>query len=175
MGGGNISELIIPVVILGVILYSALKGKDSYGVFCKGANKGLSLAMGILPYVGAMMIATGLLRDSGLMDKISEFLSPFFSRIGLPTGLIPLLLVKPFSGSGAISTLSDIYTVFGADSQTGIIASLIMGSTETVFYTSALYYGANGIKKTGYTLAVALLADTAAVITACMVYTLLYK
>ena len=173
--GGNISELIIPVLILGVILCSALRGVDSYSVFCKGAATGLELVVGILPYIGAMMIATGLLRDSGLLDKISIALSPLLSHIGLPSGLIPLLIVKPFSGSGAISALSDIYLTFGADSQTGIIASLIMGSTETVFYTAALYYGANGIKKTGYTLAVAILADIAAVITALGVYALLYK
>ena len=175
MGESNITELFIPIIILAIILHSALRGRDSYGVFCRGAKSGITLAVNILPYIGAIMIATGLLRDSGLLDEISAFLSPALSKIGLPSGVIPLLIIKPFSGSGAISTLSDIYSIYGADSQTGIIASLIMGSTETLFYTAALYYGANGIKKTGYTLFAALIADAIAILTACAVYTLLYK
>lgn len=131
---------------------------DLYAAFTEGAKEGLQSALQILPYLTATLIAVHILRDSGLLQKIYTFLAPAMNSIGLTEGVTPLLFIRPFSGSAALAVLTDILHQYGPDSRTGLLASTMMGSGETVFYTCALYLSAAQVKKSRYIIPVALAA-----------------
>lgn len=153
-----ISEGIIPIIIVGVVLYGWKKNVGVYDTFLVGAKKGFATVLNILPTLIGLMIAVGILRASGFLDFLAEILENIVGRFGVPTELIPIGLVKMFSSSAATGLLLDIYKEYGVDSTLGTMASIMMSSTETIFYTMSIYYMSVKITKTRWTLPGALVA-----------------
>ena len=161
MGG---FELVVPSLVVGIVLYAAAKRVDIFKTFVKGARENLIVAWEILPSLTALCLAVGMLRSSGAAELISNLLEPLTRLIGLPAECVPLALMRPVSGSGALSMLEELLSSHGPDSFVGRAASVLMGSTETTFYTVAVYFGATKIKRTRQTLPSALLGDLTAFI-----------
>lgn len=128
--------------------------------------KGLPVLLKVLPYLAAMLIAIRTLRDSGLIDRLTELLAPACGAVGMDAELLPLLLLRPFSGSAAMAALADLFESHGPDSGVGYTASVLMGSSETIFYEVALYFGAVGVRRTRFAVPVSLAAMAAGVLTA---------
>lgn len=160
----SVSAAILPLLFVALIVYALVRRVDVYEAFVEGAAEGLPVLLKILPYLAGMLIAIRTLRDSGLIDRLVSLLAPVSSRIGLDAALLPLLLLRPFSGSAAMASLADIFNQYGADSMIGYTASVLMGSSETIFYEVALYFGAVGVKKTRFAIPVSLAAMAAGVI-----------
>lgn len=159
-----ITKSIIPIIVVIIITYGMIKGKKVYEWFIEGAKEGLKVCVNIFPYLLAMIIAVNIFREAKLLDILNDIISPISSLMGLPKEIVPLVLVKPLSGSGALGILTDIVKTYGPDSYIGLIASVIMGTTETIFYTVTVYFGAVQIKKIRHTVWAAILADLTAVI-----------
>ncbi len=163
---GYISRSIIPVMLLVILIYGKLKGVRVYECFMEGVKDGLMITLKIFPYLLAMILAVTIFRESSAMDYLVKAVSPASKFIGLPPEVVPLVMVKPLSGSGALGIFAEILRKYGADSYIGRTSSIIMGSTETIFYTITVYYGAAGIKKIRHTLWAAAAAELTAVIVA---------
>lgn len=161
-----IIKALIPIIFLSIVIFGVLKGVKVYDCFVEGAKEGISICYRIFPYLLAMIVAVGIFRESRAMDCIISIITPFAKIIGIPPEVIPLILIKPLSGSGALGVFSETLNKYGTDSSIGRIASIIMGSTETIFYTLTVYYGAIKIKKIRHTLWAALMADVCAIIIA---------
>jgi len=159
-----ITKSIIPIIVVIIITYGMIKGRKVYEWYVEGAKEGLKVCLNIFPYLLAMIIAVNIFREAKLLDLLNNMISPVSGLIGLPKEIIPLVLVKPLSGSGALGILTDILKTYGPDSYIGLIASVIMGTTETIFYTITVYFGAVQIKKIRHTLWAAVLADLTAII-----------
>jgi spore maturation protein B len=161
------------MVILLILVYGYLKGVKVYDAFIEGARDGLMITFRILPYIAAMLLAVGMLRSSGGLDFMLNVLRPLTNTAGIPEEVVPLIIMKSLSGSGALGILADILKRFGADSFAGVLASIIMSSTETIFYTITVYFGSVGIKNIRHTLAAAVIADLAGVTAAVLICRLL--
>lgn len=161
-----ITRSIIPIIVLIIITYGMIKGRKVYEWFIEGAKEGLKVCVNIFPYLLAMIIAVQIFRESNLLDMLNNAVSPLCKLIDLPKEIVPLVLIKPLSGSGAMGVFTDILKSYGADSQIGLVASVIMGTTETIFYTITVYFGAVKIKKTRHTVWAAIMADMTAIIMA---------
>lgn len=148
-----LSEFMIPILIFYIVAMGLAKKKAVYEDFMRGAKEGLFLIGKIMPTMIAILVAVNVLRASGFLEFVSELLRPAAEKIHFPQALIPLSVMKIFSSSGAAGMLLDIYKEYGADSNIGKIGSLILSSTETIFYTISLYFVTAGIKKTRYTMA----------------------
>lgn len=157
---------IIPIIIGLIIIYGMFKGVKVYECFVEGAKDGIKICIKIFPYLLAMLVAVTIFRESKAMDYFIGIVKPVVNIIGLPPEVVPLAMVKPLSGSGAMGIFADTLKKYGADSYIGIVASIMMGSTETIFYTITVYYGAAGIKKIRHTLWAAVMADITAIIMA---------
>ncbi|GAA0728643.1 spore maturation protein [Clostridium malenominatum] len=168
------SNLVIPIIILLIVTYGVIKGVKVYECFIEGAKEGMSICVRIFPYLLAMILGVTVLRESKVLDYLIGFVNPVVKFIGLPGEVVPLVLIKPLSGSGALGVFTDVITNYGADSYIGRISSVIMGSTETIFYTLTVYFGAVGIKKIRHTLWAAILADVTATIVSVIVVTLIF-
>ena len=167
---------VIPLVISIIVGYGLIKGVDVFDLFLEGAKEGLMTAVRILPALVGLIAAVGMFRVSGGLDILSWALQPIGKLIGLPKEVLPLAMMRPISGSGAMALFIDLLREHGADSLTGRIASVMMGSTETTFYTIAVYYGAAGIKDTRHSVAAALAGDvTGFFMSAFMVRLLFYS
>lgn len=165
------TKSIIPIIVVIIVTYGMFKGRKVYEWFIEGAKEGLKVCLNIFPYLLAMIVAVHIFRESKLLDILNNLISPLTNFIGLPKEVTPLVLVKPLSGSGAIGVLTDILKTYGPDSKIGLISSVIMGTTETIFYTLTVYFGAVQIKKTRHTLWAAILADFVAIITSIFLVT----
>ena len=150
---------IVPAIFLGVLVLSLVRKKDAYAAFAKGAGAALELMAGVLPYLMAVMIACELFRVSGAAAAFSRFVSPALAPTGIPGELAELLLLRPLSGAGSLSVLENIYDVYGTDSFIGRCASVVYGSSETVFYVSAIYFSKSEIKRLRYAIPLALAAS----------------
>lgn len=150
---------IIPLVIVFILGYGLFKGVNVFDEFLVGAKEGIGTAVKIIPALIALLTCVGMFKVSGGLDVLTYAISPLTNLFHIPKEVIPLALLRPISGSGALCIYQDILAIHGANSMIGRIASVLMGSTETTFYTIAVYYGACSIKKTGYTVPAALLAD----------------
>ena len=159
-----LSDLMIPLILFYIVGFGLLMKGNIYEDFVQGAADGLKTVVKIMPTLIGLMTGVGIVRASGLLDKIGEFLGKFLDRLGFPGELVPLSIVKMFSSSAATGLLLDIYKKFGTDSRTGLIASLILSSTETIFYTMSVYFIAAKVTRTRYTLAGALLSTMAGTI-----------
>lgn len=164
-----LSKSIIPIILLVIISYGMIKGRKVYEWFIEGAKEGLKVCLNIFPYLLAMIIAVQIFKEAKLMDLLNNLIAPLGNLIGLPKELIPLTIIKPLSGSGAIGVFTDIIKSVGPDTRTGLIASVIMGTTETIFYTITVYFGAVKVKKIRHTLWAAIMADMSAIIMAIIV------
>ena len=153
-----LSDLMIPLIIFYIVGFGLLMKSNVYQDFVDGAKSGLKTVVQILPTLIGLMTVVGILRASGFLDMLSDILGNFTDRLGFPSQLVPLSLIKMFSSSAATSLLLDVYKQYGTDSQAGLIASLLLSSTETIFYTMSVYFVAAKITKTRYTLTGALLA-----------------
>jgi spore maturation protein B len=157
-----------------VVAYGMARGVKVYECFVEGAKDGLGICLRIFPYLLAMLVAVGIFRESKALDYLIQAVRPIVSFIGLPGEIVPLVLIKPLSGSGAVGIFTDILNQYGPDTFIGIVASIIMGTTETIFYTLTVYYGAVGIKKIRHTLWAAIMADLTAIIMAVTLTRLLF-
>lgn len=166
-----LTKSIIPIIVMVIITYGMFKGRKVYEWFIEGARDGLKVCLNIFPYLLAMLIAVNIFREAKLLDILNNLIAPIGSFIGLPKEVIPLTLVKPLSGSGAIGVLTDILKNHGPDTKIGLISSVIMGTTETIFYTLTVYFGAVQIKKIRHTLWSAILADLTAIIVSVFIVT----
>lgn len=160
----TISLYIIPTFIILIISNGLLKKAPVFDLFLEGAKDGLKTSVKILPSLIGLVTAIAMLRASGFFDILQTLISPLLSKINFPEEIIPLALVRPVSGSASLAVVQDIFNNYGPDSFAGRCASVIMGSTETTFYTLAVYFGYVKIKNTGYTLKCALLADLTGII-----------
>ena len=152
-----ISNLAMPFIILLIVAYGLIEKKKVFDVFLDGAKEGLSIVLSIFPTLVGLFVAIGALRSSGIIDLIVNFLSPVLEIIKFP--IMPLALLRPISGSSSIAIATDIMKNYGVDSNLGMIASTIMGSTETTLYTIAVYTSCVKIKKTRFVLVASLIAD----------------
>jgi len=151
------NSYLLPVLLLILLLAAALKKVPVYRAFCKGAGDAIPLATSLFPFLCAVMIMSELMRLSGVSRYLSELLSPALSLLGIPGELSPLLLMKPFSGSASLAMLSDILKANGTDSVISRCAAVVYGSSETVFYVTAVYFSGTGKRKFFFPVAVSLL------------------
>ena len=149
------------MILFWIIGYGLVSGVKVYETFLKGAKEGLRVVTGILPTLIGLMTAVGILRASGFFDLLGRLLSPVTRAVGLPAQLIPLLIVKMFSSSAATGLVLDIFKTCGPDSYAGLLTSILMSCTETIFYTMSVYFLAAKVTKTRYSLPGALLATLA--------------
>ena len=149
-------ELILPALMLMLLISAVIKHLPVYDLFVQGAKSGMRTAVDILPNLATMLCAISLLQASGLMEALSAWLAPATKLLRLPAETVPLVLLRPVSGSASLAMLENLFAQYGADSRTGLIASVIMGSSETIFYTVCVYMSAAGEKKTGYAIPCAL-------------------
>ncbi len=154
-----VSSFAVPAMIFGIILFGLIKRVNVYDCFVEGARKGVSSLFGIIAPLAGLTVAVSMLRASGVIDIIGNLLSPLLARAGMPAETLPLALLRPVSGSASLALVGDIFRNFGADSDTGNTASVMMGSTETTFYILTVYFGAVGVKSPKGALAAALIAD----------------
>lgn len=160
----QISNWIFLAFVAGIPLYGAIKKINVFDAFVTGAKQGFETSISILPYLIAMMVAIGMLRASGFFDLLNHVLAPVLSSLGMPSELVPLALVRPFSGSAATGVMAELIHENGGDSFISKTAATMMGSTETTFYVIAVYFGAAGIKRTRHAIPAGLLADLAGII-----------
>ncbi len=169
-----ISKLAIPLLILIFVGYGIIKKVKVYESFVDGAKEGFNIAVKIIPYLVAMLIAIGIFRAGGAMDWLILILKPITNLIGMPAEALPMALMRPLSGSGSLGLMTDIMKVHGPDSFIGILVSTIQGSTETTFYVLAVYFGAVNIKSTRHAVPVGLIADIAGILGALFIVRLLF-
>lgn len=160
------SAWILPLLLSGASLWGARRRVDVYDALVTGGKSGLQVAVSILPALAALLTAVYMLRASGAMDALAAVLSPVLGALGIPPETAALLLVRPVSGSGALAVGSQLMEQYGPDSAVGRTAAVMLGCSETTFYTVAVYFGAAGIRRTRYTIPAALTADLAAFIAA---------
>lgn len=159
-----ISSAAIPVMITLIILYGLKEKNNVFDTFLDGAKEGIEIVFKLFPTLIGIFLAVGALRSSGLIDFIVGLLSPVVEFLNFPSEIMPLALLRPISGSASMAVAVDIMQNYGVDTLTGIISSTIMGSTETTFYTIAIYTSCVGIKKTRRILFAALAADVAGMV-----------
>ncbi|SDO12070.1 spore maturation protein [Acetanaerobacterium elongatum] len=155
----SFSSFVIPLVILFIFCYGIYKNVDVFDEFVAGAKEGVTTTINVLPALIAIMTAIGMFKASGALDVLTNALEPLASLLQMPKEITPLMILRPISGSGALAFVEDILKNHGPDSMAGRIASVIMGSTETTFYTIAVYYSAAEIRKIRYTVPCSLTAD----------------
>ena len=153
------TDYLIPMILLLASALSLGKKENSYSLLLEGGAEGLRLLKDILPTLVLLLTAVELFRSSGAAELLQRFLSPFFSLLGIPVECALLVLVRPISGSAALAVGAELMAQYGVDSLVGRTAAVMLGSTETTFYTISVYFGAAGIKKTRYALPAALIAD----------------
>lgn len=168
-----LSDLMIPLLFFYIIGFALLMKKNIYNDFVTGAFDGLKTVVKIMPTLIGLMTGVGILRASGFLDALASLLENLLKPTGFPSALVPLSIVKMFSSSAATSLLLDLYKQHGPDSTTGLTASLILSSTETIFYTLSVYYIAAKVQKTRYTLPGALLATSSGIIASTIIANLM--
>ena len=158
-----LSEFMVPLVIFYIVGFGLLSGKPVFDDFLKGAAEGMKTVAGILPTLIGLMAAVGILRASGLLETAAEILKAPAARLHIPTPLVPVMLVRLVSSSAATGLILDIFKQYGPDSLTGNMVSIMMGCTETVFYSLSIYFGSVQVRRTRYTVPGALIATVAGI------------
>jgi spore maturation protein B len=166
---GVVSVLAIPSVIFIFLVWGIVRKVKVYEVFVEGAKEGFNIAVRIIPYLVAMLVAIGIFRASGAMDVLIGLLNPITSLIGMPAEALPMVLMRPLSGSGSLGVMAEIMNVHGTDSFIGILVSTLYGSSETTFYVLAVYFGVVSIKRIRHALIAGLLADLAGALGALLI------
>lgn len=160
-------DYFIPILIVALLVAALIKRVNAYDAFVAGAKESFSLSIGLLPYIAAIFIAVNIMREAGADKLIVAVFAPPFRLLGIPRELVELVALRPLSGSGSLALLSEIYQLHGADSYISRCASVIMGSTETVFYVAALYFSKAKIKNFLPALLIALVSSFLGCILAC--------
>ncbi len=160
--------LIVPALFLAVFIFALVRRAKLYDCFTDGVKEAVPLILSIFPYLAAMLILSALFEESGLSRIFTDFLTPAFRALGIPPEISPLVLIKPFSGSGSTAILSELLTAFGADSYIGRCACVAYGSSETVFYISAVYFAGTKTKKLLRPTVIALFANFVGVVVGCL-------
>ena len=155
----TVSSWLLPLLLAAVAVCGLGRRVDIYAALTRGAEEGLRTLLRIVPALVGLLTAVSMFRASGAMEQLTVLLSPLLTMLGIPPETAPLLLIRPMSGSGALAVGTELMTRFGPDSYIGRVAAVMLGSTETTFYTIAVYFGAAGIKKTRYCVPAALFAD----------------
>ena len=155
----NLSSLVVPILLAAVAAFGLGRRVDIYGALTHGAEEGLTVLLRIVPALVGLLTAVSMFRASGAMEWLSGLLAPVLGWLGIPSETAPLLLIRPISGSGALAVATDLMRTHGPDSYIGRVAAVMLGSTETTFYTIAVYFGSAGIHKTRHTIPAALAAD----------------
>lgn len=168
-----LSNLAIPFTILLILMYGLSEKKKVFDVFLDGAKEGVQIVIKLFPTLLGLFVAIGALRYSGILDFIIKLISPIINLLNIPTEIMPLAILRPISGSASIAVGSDIMNQFGVDSRLGLIASTIMGSTETTLYTIAIYTSVVGIKKTRFVLVAALIGDVIGMLSSVIIWNIL--
>ena len=153
------TDAVLPLLLVFLSLYGLRKKRDFYADLLGGAENGLKLMASLAPSLIILLSAISMLRESGLMDVLSIYAAPLCNLFGIPSELVPLMLVRPISGSAALAVGAEIMKTYGVDSLIGRTAAVMLGSTETTFYTISVYLGAAGIRKTRYCVPAAVIAD----------------
>ncbi len=157
----TVISLLVPLIIGGTALFALGRRVDVYGALLQGVEEGLGLIVRIFPAVLGLLTAVYMLRASGALELAVQYLSPLLHFLGLPTETAALMLVRPISGSGALGIGAELIQTFGPDSEIGRTAAVMLGSSESTFYTIAVYFGGLGVQKTRYAVPAALCADLA--------------
>lgn len=169
-----ICSLILPIIVLVVVLYGIVKGRNVYDDFIEGAKQSFDIVLSMFPCLLAMIFAINIILDSSFINFILQFLKPVLNTLKIPFDILPMAIMRPISGSSALAILNNILSVQGPDSLIGRMASVIQGSTDTTLYVLTLYFGSIGIKKIRYSLVVGLIADVIGIITAIILVNLLF-
>ena len=168
------TDYIVPILLLLAAILALRKKENAYDLMLSGAADGLRLLASIVPALILLLTAVSMLRASGAVDLLGEWMAPVFSFFGIPPETALLILIRPLSGSAALAVGAELMTQYGPDSLIGRTVAVMLGSTETTFYTISVYFGAAGIKKTRYTLPAALLADFVGFLAAAWITRLLW-
>jgi spore maturation protein B len=169
-----LSIIAIPAMIIVFLLWGVVKRVKVYEVFVEGAKEGFTVAIRIIPYLVAMLVAIGIFRASGAMDFLTIALNPITSLIGFPAEALSMALMRPLSGSGSLGVMTELMKVNGPDSFIGVLASTMYGSSETTFYVLAIYFGSVNIKRIRHALPAGLLADLAGMLGALFICRLIF-
>ena len=169
-----VSIFAIPILILFVVIYGIVKKVKIYEAFVQGAKEGFDVGVRIIPYLVAMLVAIGIFRASGAMEMLAAWISPVTHLIGMPPEALPMVIIRPLSGSGALGVMSEIVKASGADSLLGRMVSVMMGSSETTFYVLAVYFGAVGVTKTRHALPAGIIADLTAMLASVWIVNIIF-
>lgn len=169
-----LTVMLVPLVIASVALYGMFRRVDVYSALVAGAGDGLGVLLRIFPALVGLLMAVYMLRASGALELAAQALSPLMDKVGIPAELLSLMLVRPISGSAALGVGAELIDTYGPDSYLGRVAAVMLGSTETTFYTIAVYFGAAGITRTRYAIPAALCADLTGFLAAAWAVRLLF-
>lgn len=164
----------MPCMIAFILVFGLVKKVPLFDVFISGAKEGLASTFSIAPSLIGLVVSVSMLKSSGALDIITSFLEPLGNLIAVPKETIPLMLLRPISGSGSLALIDSIFKSCGPDSFAGRVASVMMGSTETTFYAIAIYFGAVGIRNIRHTVPAAILADLTSFILSVLTVKLLF-
>ena len=167
--GTLIPELLLPCLMLAVSCAAMAGRQDAYSLLISGSETGLHTVVRILPPLIILLTAVSMLRASGAMELLTQLFTPICRRLGIPPETVPLVLIRPISGSAALAVGSELMAAYGPDSLIGRTAAVMLGSTETTFYTISVYFGSAGIRRTRYAIPAALIADLTGFLTASLV------
>jgi len=170
-----ISTWAIPVLLVAIPLVGLLRKVKVYDVFIEGAKEGFQVAVRIIPFLVGILVAIGMFRASGAMDMLTNALRPVMSRAGFPAELFPLVVLRTLSGSGSLALATDIIKRYGADSIIARTAATLYGSSETLFYVLAVYFGAIGVKRTRHAIPAGLIGDVVAAVVAVAICTWMFR
>lgn len=160
------SDWIIPMILVGIIIYGMLKGVNVFEAFIEGAKDGLKVVLDILPTLIGLLVAVGMLRSSGALSALSEAIAPLLGHTCFPSVLIPVALLHTFSSSASTGLIIDLFKTYGPDSFIGRLASIMLSCTETIFYTMSVYFMTIKVKRSRYTLTGSLIATLTGIIAA---------
>ena len=168
------AEYIVPLLLAVTALAALRKRENAYDILTDGAREGFSMLLTIAPSLVVLLSAVGMLRSSGALEALARFLSPALEFVGIPPETVLLMLVRPISGSAALAVGAELIAAHGPDSLVGRTTAVMLGSTETTFYTISVYFGSWGIQKTRYAVPAALIADMVGFLTASWTVRLFY-
>ena len=170
----NISNYIVPIIVLIIVLYALKKRVDIYDTFIDGTKESFDMTLKVFPNLLAMVFGVNIFLKSGVLDFIFNNLKPIFSYINVQIEILPMAIMRPISGSASLAILNDIFLNYGPDSFIGTVASIIQGSTDTTFYVLTLYFGSIGIKKIRYAMWAGLFSDLVGIVTAIILGNVLF-
>lgn len=170
-----VSSWAIPVLVVVIVAFAAWKRISVFETFVEGGKEGFAIAINLIPYMVAMLVGLGIFRESGAFDLFVKLLKPITSLVGIPGEVLPLAIMRPISGNGALAIAAEIMQRYGADSLLGLIACTMQGSTDTTFYILTLYFGSVGVRNARYSLKVGLLADITGFLISVLICNLVFR